>query len=289
MRKATAIGLILLLTAIVFVVVRNHSAFAESKAENERLRQRVAELVRAGEENEELLRQQRDENQRLRAGQSELARLRGEATQLRRQMNELQSDRNLTALARTNAASASETNQPPPIDQYTAYARARLAWNQALVTGGWRTAEGKRTLILIEPHLIEPQPIKNDENEGPFPRQLSLRAKFLELPDDALAQLGLAKLASDEKQSSSQMVLTPEAIRAVLKSAKQGGITDLLSAPEVYTLDGRQAEIKVVDRMKTPSGEEYEVGSSVDLVPSVSPGGDFVDLTVLARLIVRTK
>ena len=284
MRKATAIGIILLLSAIAFVVVRNHSTLAESRTENERLRQRVADLVRAGEENEALLRQQKEENQRLRVGQSELARLRGDATQLRRQMNELQSARNIAALARTNAASASETNQPPPIDKYTANVRARLAWNQTLVAGGWRTAEGKRILVLVEPQLI-----KNNENEATLPRQLSLRAKYLELPDEALTQLGLAKLASDEKENSSQMVLTPEEMALVFETLKQSRGTDLLSAPEVTTLDRRQAQIKVVDVMKTPSGEEYEVGPSVDVVPTISPDGDSVDLTVLARLNLRWK
>src|SRR5437867_3464231 len=56
---------------------------------------------------------------------------------------------------------------------------------------------------------------------------------------------------------------------------------NVLSAPKVSTLDGRQAQVKV-GSLRTIGGETYELGPIVDIVPRVSPDGVSVDLTIIA-------
>ena len=285
MRKATIICCLFLLTGLACFVIRERAALAGLREENERWRRQWAELERAREASADVLRQQNDENLRLRADLGELARLRGETTRLRQELQAAAAAKKMAALTITNGAlaSAPEAESLPPIEKYTANVRARLAWNQTLITGGWRTSEGKRCLVFVEPQKIE------DGEDPGAPRQLTVRTKFMELSDDLLAQLGLAKLASDKNESSSQIVLTLEQTTALQETLKQNGGVDILSAPEITTLSGRQAQIKVVDILKTASGKEYEVGPIVDVVPSVSPNGDFVDMTVLAQLNRRSK
>jgi general secretion pathway protein D len=103
-------------------------------------------------------------------------------------------------------------------------------------------------------------------------------------------------------------ILTDQAFRQVIgKLEKQKGV-DILSAPKITTLSGRQAQVKVVDiksvvtllqsnsttitagktnLMSKPSlpwspvTEPFELGPTVDVVPSVLAGGEHILLTVI--------
>jgi len=108
-------------------------------------------------------------------------------------------------------------------------------------------------------------------------------------------------------------ILTDEQFRAVVRALETRGGTDLLSAPEVTTLSGRQAQIKVVDvryivtdldygpnapAPKTTEGgkkvlegegprpiaEPFELGPIVDIVPYVNPDGRTIQMTVRPTL-----
>jgi type II secretory pathway component GspD/PulD (secretin) len=94
-------------------------------------------------------------------------------------------------------------------------------------------------------------------------------------------------------------ILTPAQYKAVLKALEQRKGADVLSAPRVTTLSGRQAQIKVVDvryvvtGLQTnaePGGElvpitqPFECGPVLDVVPHVRPDGHTLELTVIPTL-----
>jgi general secretion pathway protein D len=89
----------------------------------------------------------------------------------------------------------------------------------------------------------------------------------------------------------------------VIKALESRGGTDLLSAPEVTTLSGRQAQIKVVDinyivtdldigetnatkRQPEilPTTEPFELGPVIDVIPYVQPDGYTIQMTVITSL-----
>ena len=110
-------------------------------------------------------------------------------------------------------------------------------------------------------------------------------------------------------------ILTDEQFRNVIKALESRGGTDLLSAPEVTTMSGRQAQIKVVDiqyivtdldldsvnkptkptkqgpnvtggetdtsDVILPIAQPFELGPVVDVIPYVEADGQTIQLTVI--------
>jgi hypothetical protein len=278
MRKIISIGLLLALGGMIFLTVRQRNASADLRRENALLRQQLVDIKQAHDTLAESSRRQAEQLQKLQSEKGEAIRLRGEMTRLRQQLKEAELATR-AALRPTNSTSAEATGAKPMVESFRAVVRARLAWSQTLVTGGWKTDEGKHTFVFVEPQKVT--------GEGPL--QLELRTKYLELPDELLAKHGLAGLVADKNESTTQSSLTREQMRALFESLKDQPGVDLLSAPTVTTLDGRQAQVKAVDVIKTPDGQELELGPSVDIIGKATEDGEFIDLTVLAHLNRRSK
>jgi len=240
----------------------------------------VGETYRLREENRKLAQSQPDatELQRLQAGQAELLRLRNEVAQLRRELK----DKQLAAAKPVTVAKEASltTSDPPvsPVDTYVAQTRATVGWQQTLITGGWMLPSGKRALVLVQPQRVE-----NSSKE------IGVQTRIIELPDTVLSQVGLQGLASENKQSSAQAILTREGADALLQGLEKASGVELLSAPTITTLDGRQAQIKVANEVQNAgSGETYETGPLIDIVPWISPDGTSVELSVIAHLRLPT-
>jgi general secretion pathway protein D len=100
-------------------------------------------------------------------------------------------------------------------------------------------------------------------------------------------------------------ILTDEQFRKLIAGMEKSGGADLLSAPAVTTMSGRQAQIKVVDIRyivtdidysstnglppgsppePMPIAEPFELGPVVDIVPHVEADGYTIQMTVLPTL-----
>ncbi len=111
-------------------------------------------------------------------------------------------------------------------------------------------------------------------------------------------------------------ILTDPQFRVVVRALEQRGASDLLSAPEVTTMSGRQAQIKVVDiqyivtdldtdqtaagqtttavgttaggggigSLIVPIAEPFELGPVLDVVPYVNADGYTIQMTLLPTL-----
>lgn len=286
MRKVLFTGLLLLVAGITFLLMRERNENRRVRAQHADLLQRLVESEQTRDELVEVRRKQTDQLQRLQGQTAETARLRGEVSRLRQLLKQREMEMemaNRPSGSRTNSSSARNVEPAFSIESFTATARARLAWSQTLVTGGWKTSEGKHCLVLVEPEKVS-----NSQSTGE-PAQIMIRTKYLELSDQLLAQLGFSEMTSEKSDTSKQMILTRDQTTALFDALKDQPETDLLSAPVVTTLDGREAQIKSVDILKTPDGQEREMGPSVNLVPQISPGGESVDLSVVAQLNRRFK
>lgn len=275
------IGLLLiglLLVAVGGLLVWQHNIIHRLQTENASLRQATSELQALRDENARQSQGRIDpaELERLRAGQLELARLRGQVAQLRRQASEVAGKRP-APLFNTPPAATTET-AAAPVETFTATTRVAVPWKQTLVTGGWTLPSGKRALVFIQPNPVE----------GDQTGQVDLQARIVEMPDATFTQLGLVGLKSGDKQSTASALLTAEQAAVLIKALEQTEGVNVISAPRVTTLNGRQAQVKVVDMKTAPSGEQYEVGPSIDLVPQISADRASVELSVSAHLSLPT-
>lgn len=154
----------------------------------------------------------------------------------------------------------------------------------------------------------------NKETNNASPPQ----ANVIETGDVNLIRTGLRNLAASTPVPPPTItgILTDDQFRQVIRALDQRGGTDLLSAPEVTTLSGRQAQIKVVDiryvvtdldydeeppkkpstapgtvttggskaRRPVPIAEPFEIGPVVDLIPLVMSDGQTIQMTVIPTL-----
>jgi hypothetical protein len=268
----------LLLAGCVTGLFWQQKIIGRLESENAALRNATADVVALREENARLAQARTDpaELERLRAGQSELVRLRSQVAQLRKQL----ADAAAKPAAPTRVPPAPSPAEAPavPVETYSAALRAAVPWKQTLVTGGWMLPSGKRALMFIQPVEV------GEAGQPGQPGQVMLQARLIEMPDSALTQLGMDGMRSDQKQSAVQGLLTAEQTDAVTKALEQIEGVNVLAAPRVVTADGRQAQVKVAETKTSASGEAYEVGPVIDIVPRISTDGGSVEMTVSAAL-----
>ncbi len=152
------------------------------------------------------------------------------------------------------------------------------------------------------------------ELNTPLP-QVVLEARFAEVPAESWNALGLewisgAQQATNHGQgfgwptndpSSAVGVLTPALTQVVLKALEQRRGVNLLTAPKITTLTGRQAQVKVVNvrylvtdvkpadpasgvTQAQPLVSPFEAGPVLDVVPSVMIDRTTVQLSVVASV-----
>jgi type II secretory pathway component GspD/PulD (secretin) len=174
---------------------------------------------------------------------------------------------------------------------FVANADARGPVGQTLAIGGWATAAGKRTIMLVTPTVMDEfgNAITVAALAG-RPGQILLEGLIFEMPDEVLDKTianlnlpGMGKLKTDEKATSSHSLFTSDEANLLLKTLKETAEVESLSAPKVLTLDGRQAVLSMTEN-RMVAGREHALGPSLDVEPRIAADGSSVNLTVVARL-----
>jgi Flp pilus assembly secretin CpaC len=255
-------------------------ALRRLKAEGATLRAQLADLqARAEAEKASRAGQPSDrELERLQEERSELVRLRGQVAELRRDLKGMQ-----RAMAKaSNAASpAAMTNITAAdlVQAFVANVQTTVPPQQTLVTGGWKLPSGNHALFFIEP-------VVGDADSG-SPGQIMVQTRVVELSEEALSRHGLTGLKSDAAETGGQLLLTDAQQRQMLGALEREEGVNILAAPRLSTLSGRQAQIKVVNVHMTPAGESFETGPILDLVPTVAADGRSVDMRLSAQMRLR--
>jgi type II secretory pathway component GspD/PulD (secretin)/tetratricopeptide (TPR) repeat protein len=157
----------------------------------------------------------------------------------------------------------------------------------------------------------QPTVVGNRTVGGPFPNASIPTPPAL---TDELVTSGLRNSAP--ALATVTGILTDPQFRVVVRALEQRGASDLLSAPEVTTMSGRQAQIKVVDiqyivteldtdqtaagqtatvvggaaggggvgSLIVPIAEPFELGPVLDVVPYVNADGYTIQMTLLPTL-----
>ena len=157
-------------------------------------------------------------------------------------------------------------------------------------TCGWPATGGKRTFLLVKPFLTDPagNEVTSEGTIGTADnQQITLQTRFAEVPEDSLQILGLNDVKSADNESSSQLILTKEQSELLFKTLETLPGVEILSAPRITTLNGRQAQVSVMDE-KTIDAQVYRLGPTVDLLPQVSPDGRSMKLSVGASITRET-
>ncbi|MCL4178514.1 MAG: sigma-70 family RNA polymerase sigma factor [Verrucomicrobia bacterium] len=263
----------LLVAAVATPILLQQATIRRQDAELGRLRDASAELERLREENARLATAQVDTNElnRLRAGNRELMQLRAEVARLRTAPRSDEVGVEAGLLDTPEGPSESVTNAPPPV--FRAQLQAPVPVGGTLVTGGWMTAPGRRSLVLMTPQLM---------GEGAADRQVLVESTFVEAPEDVLSEVGLGVLFAETETVTHGYVLAPAEAQEIARRLKETEGVDLISAPRVTLVDGRQARISDLGPNRGVRGRR--IGVSVNLIPHISPDGQTVDLTVLAEM-----
>ncbi len=269
--KLKLIAAALAAAAVGTPLVVQYRANQSLRAENTALREQsdeLTEMERLRADNQRLATQLQADAARTRAEHEDLLRLRGEVTRLRKQ---LQADaaaarRGADGEATTNAVPAETPQAPAP---FTVALSARVGNGQMLVTGGWPTAPGKRTLALVTP---------TTDTAGTNTGQVLITIRLAEAPQDAWAQLGLGDISNEGQPNPPQKILTMEQAGALMASLTNTAGFTVLSAPRVSTSDGIQASLS--------SGPGAGGGGTltVDLLPRLAPDGAGWDLQLNVQL-----
>jgi hypothetical protein len=234
---------------------------------------RIQQLQRERDDAARQLAALRDENQRLARNTAELLKLRGELTRLRKEVKAAEQGSNNSATAQKLQPLAEQApSSAPPVETYSARTQAVVPWDMAFVTGGWKTPSGKRALVFAVPMRVE--------DAG----QLQIQACVMELPDEAATKLGLSQFNTDAREATAAGLLSSDQYGAIVKAAEEAGGVAVLVVPPVTTVSGRQAQLQVVDKRQMPSGKEYWTGPTIDIIPTISPDGQSVQMAIAAQL-----
>jgi hypothetical protein len=262
------------------IIVWQHERIGHLQEVNLSLRATVDETERTRSENEPLskLEENSDELARLRKEHSELLRLRGEISRLREQLK-----------SQPSVAKASEKQEAPvvesPVEIFTANLEADVSPGQTLIAGGWNTADGKKTFLFVESSIIDEVgnliTAEQAQAKGGT-AQITFQTKFAELSKESLQALGLNNLLPG-KNDSEHFIMDEGQSRLLFKTMNDVEGADILSTPRVTTLNGRQAQVSVLEE-QVINNEKYYHGPAVDLNNQISADGRFVKKTLRATI-----
>jgi hypothetical protein len=263
----------LLAAAVVTPILLQQATIRRQHIELASLRASNSEVDRLRQENALLTAARVDPNElsRLQAGNLELMRLRAEVARLRTAPGPDEEGVEAGLVDNPEEPPNSATNAPPLL--FRAELRASLPMGSTLVTGGWMTAPGRRSLVLLTPELM---------GGGADERQVLIESTFLEAPEGVLREMGLVELFAETETVADGYVLEPAEAQAIVRRLNGTEGVKRISAPRVSTLHGRQARISDLGPNRSAQGRL--IGVSVDLIPSISPDGRTVELTVIAEL-----
>jgi RNA polymerase sigma factor (sigma-70 family) len=268
-RMKAALAALLLVALLTALIIEQRSR-ADLTAPKSALRDRNESNPSAPERN----RQAADrlagssEQQRLRKDQRELMRSRTGTAELRKET----ADPLREEPSQLDPETSIKNEPELPVVSYFAQVSVKLARGQSMVTGGWRTKSGKRTLLLVTPEV-------SDGAAGV--KQINFQTVWVAGPDDVLTELGLDRLFTDARTNDAAHLLSEPQTRTLMAGLVGGTGVEVLAAPRLTTKDGMQARIDVT-QSTTEGDVTIQAGPAVELTPKIGADGT-LDLTVNAQ------
>ncbi len=205
------------------------------------------------------------ENAGRREDARELLRLRAEVTQLRRERS---------AAAGHSAEARPDVNAPdggdpePLVQTFSGTARSFIGWNAAMALGGWVTPSGKRMVIFASP-------VPQDD-----PAQLAIQSRIIEFPEEVFNELGLWRVLANEGETNKSIQLLNQLYQEIIQAAESTEGVNVVSAPTVATLSGRQARVSVTEERVNAAGESVTFGPVLNILPTITDNGQLVEMQI---------
>jgi hypothetical protein len=254
-------------------LLERNQNLAELQAENQRLSNLVAQAQRPTLSKEQT---------------AELLRLRGQVGLLRDDLRRAQATNRATA-ATQNPIPAKSEAAADPAQPFTAAFTTRLGDKQTLVTGGWSTAPGMRTFMLMTPN-IEPAEgattqVATDGSKFDMPNaKVTFNTSTVEIPETMLAQFGLDQLKTDGNDSSVQSVLATADADALVNALKTPPDGVWVSHGKITTADGMSATMSMIGDSSdagTPAEGQYTIG----LTPNLTDDKTALNLAINLQVV----
>jgi RNA polymerase sigma factor (sigma-70 family) len=285
----TAILATIAVAAITIAVIQ-YRAVEKLRAENRGLVDQSQKLAELQAENERLSNLAAQAQRPAMSG--ELLRLRGQVGLLRDDLRKALAVGHSTGANQDPMPAKSEASNDaaPP---FTAALTARLSDKQTLVTGGWSTAPGVHTFILMTPNISPADGVNTqvaaDGSKFDIPNaKITFNTCTIEVPDTMLTQLGLDQFQADGRDSSVQSVLAAadaEELLNVLKTPPDGV---LVAHGEIITADGIAATMSISGSGdSSPNSQAAADEYSIGLTPTLTADQTAVNLSINLK-VVRT-
>ncbi|HEY5298491.1 MAG TPA: sigma-70 family RNA polymerase sigma factor [Verrucomicrobiae bacterium] len=131
---------------------------------------------------------------------------------------------------------------------------------------------------------ISTEMMRPETNNLPVAEKITihLRTKFVSIPTEDLQALGISWIS--DSQGGRAGLLTEQQFKIINEALQGASDANLISAPQVITVNGRQAEISAT-RSVPVSGTNVNTGTSLDVTPYFSTNSSTFDLNLNARLI----
>jgi hypothetical protein len=249
--------------------------FAELQTENQRLSNLLAQAQRPSLSKDQA---------------AELMRLRGLVGLLRDDLRKAQAANRATA-AEQNPAPAKSDAPANSAQPFTAKFTTRLGDKQTLVTGGWSTAPGIRTFILMTPSIDPAEgvttQVDTDGSKFDMPNaKVTFNTSTIEIPETMLAQFGLDQLKADGNDSSVQSVLATADADALINALKAPPDGVLVSHGTISTADGISASMSEIGAGDSSAGNQSTASEyTIGLTPNLTADKTAVNLGINVQVV----
>ncbi|MGA1236003.1 MAG: hypothetical protein ACO34E_03990 [Limisphaerales bacterium] len=208
------------------------------------------------------LRNQYDELASRMPKANELAKLRADSAELKR----LKAEQNQTPNPNRQPPSLPPIPHPPEETAPEVPAPAPLSMNgnipmnstDTVITGGWEIEPGQRAFVLATPTLLD---------DG----TVLIETKLVSIPDASVSELGLNELLSNANHSELYAVTPADEAQALNEAFQHLAGINVLSAPRLTTLPGRQGQI---------SDGRFKI----DILPYTQPNSTSINLTLIVEV-----
>ena len=167
------------------------------------------------------------------------------------------------------------------VRKFTTKVDAKVRSGDALLSGGWETAPGKRSFVIITPTPID---AVGNRTSDPHANQVTIESIWVEAENRVLPQLGLDHFKADSDESGKSEIYSEADAMTLLDRVRNTSGVDLLNIPKVTTLSGREARLSVEDSFTPPNGHHLVTGPMVDVVPTLSETDGSIHLAVNAEM-----
>ena len=271
--KSQIAGVLIIAGLVTLLVVQNQS-FTRLQKENDGLQDASKQLEQLRDENAQLAKLAANTNElaQLRKDRDELLRLRNEVHSLREKLKSAASQQKQSKPIPHTENISSDSNQPASaVTKYQSVVNATVPSGFSLATGGWETQPGKRMLVLNTPIVAEGG-------------QVEIRTRYVEMPDAVFDAHGFNYLKAEGTESKGSGILSDEKAAALLKAFEKTEGVDVVAAPSVTTLSGRQAQVQVLEMWQTMTGETQHIGPVLDVIPHITADRNSVQMSVIVNL-----